>query len=290
MQDNGLMKYYRGLKRGKNLLDTNAHKDFFITEEDVPAEYIKNKKITNLLTPEGKFYVKRVDKKERDAEILISQIYEKLGLKSAIYLPAGDNKRYEYVVSNDVKTPNTVIARNHTVEMMKRLKGKENYLPIESPLYLPEDYDRINVDYSKFITNEGMKDLQLKRIVDCICEDCDGHDLNYFYVLNEQGLIESTVTIDHSMAGRLHGDMLNAYQNEFSNHALSRDGIIRHIQYNETLHSFITPREIINTVTSVDVPEIARDIKSEIGYKVDTKFVSDIDKSFDDFAESLIKA
>ena len=58
MQDNGLMKYYRGLKRGTNLLNTRVHPEFRIEKKDVPAEFSPKKYITNLVTPEGLYFVK----------------------------------------------------------------------------------------------------------------------------------------------------------------------------------------------------------------------------------------
>lgn len=290
MQDNGLMKYYRGLKRGKNLLNTKVHPEFVIERNDNPAEYTTNKYVTNLKTPEGLYYLKHVSKKEMDAEIIIPEIYSKMGLKSAISYPAGEGKKYDRVVSNDVSAPNIVLARNHNLTMLKDVNFKGIYSPTNTPLYLPVDYNRRSFDYSKFITPDGMKDLQLKRVADCICEDTDGHDLNFFYILNEEGLINGTISIDHAMAGCMHGYLLNAYQNEFSRNPLTRDGMLNNIKVNESLHTFITPNEIVNVISNVNVPEISRDIKGDLGYKLDNKFVSDLDRSFDDFAESLIKA
>lgn len=286
MVDNALIKYYRGLKRGKNLLNTNAHPEFKFEKKEVSLAESRDTHKLILTTPEGVYYVKKANKQEQDAEIFISQIYERLGLKSAIYLPAGVDKKYEYVVSNDVKSPNTIIARAHNVNM---LKAANTYFPTDSPLYLPGDYDRISIDYSRFITRDGMRDLQLKRVVDCLCGDIDGHDLNFFYELNEDGLITRTISIDHSLSGIFYNDLFNVYQNEFSKNALSRTGMIRNIKENESLHSFITPNEIINYISNVDIPAIARDIKEDCGFKIDPKYVSAIDSSFNDMAEELIK-
>lgn len=282
MVDNGLIKYYRSFRRGKRLLDANNKSGFSYTEDR------QGKRLVYLHSSEGSFYRKVLEKPERDAEILLSQLYAKAGLKSAIYLPIGENGEYTYVISNDIESENVVMARDQDAKIKKDL-GDSVYLVADTPFYLPEDSSRVNVDYFKYITKEGMKNLQLKRLVDVGAYNTDGHDENYFYTL-ENGLITDVISIDFAMSGRYRENFdLLSYYNEFVKNELRRDAMMRHFKENESLHYFVTPDEMAETIGAVDVVNVAKDIKSTIGYKISHKYTDEIASSFEDMAEQLIQ-
>lgn len=286
--DNGLLKYYRGFRRGKDLLNVNRHAGFKFVTKAVGVNNISADGVLHyLVTPEGLYYTKFLSKKEIDAEVLISQLYPKLGLKCATYLPVGEKSTYTGVVSNDVRAIDTVPANQHNKAMSNSL-DKSIHIVGKNPLHLPYDSNLVNVDYSKFITKNGMRSLQIKRMADTASYNTDGREENFFYVLKD-GIIDDVVSYDNAMSGPFCEGLTNSYENEFSAHRLYRNGMINQFRENETLQTFISPIEMAETIGSVDVIETAKDIKRETGYKVEPQYVDAIARSYESMAEDLTR-
>ncbi len=296
MEDNGLIKYYRDRKRGKDLTSTKKHKDFRILigkQGDVKSHQ------TYLQTPEGIYYTKCASKAEIDAETVLSQVFCKLGIQSAIYLPAGHKNKYVYAVSNDITNENTILAKDYYEQFWENIRKDSNYSGTtigQHPFYLPSIKEQVEIDYNKFITPEAMRTLQIVRGLDMASYNTDRNWCNYYFQM-ENGVITDIILIDHAMSGAnvestLCEELVNClYFNEF-NKILGRNNysnIISNFKNNEVVQDIITPQELAETVGSVNMMEEARDIKGTIGYKIDQGYLDVMAKSFDYTAEELLK-
>lgn len=295
MEDNGLIKYYRDRKKGKDLTSTKKHKDFSILSKETDIKKVQ----CYLQTPEGIYYTKCASKAEIDAETLLSQVFCKLGIQTALYLPAGHKNKYVYAVSNDITNENTILAKDYYEQLWANIKKDDSYSCVkvgQHPFYMPIVKEQVELDYNKFITPEAMRTLQMTRGLDMASFNTDRNWCNYYFQV-EDNLIKDIILIDHAMSGAnvestLCDDLVDhMYFNEF-NSLLGRNNYSRIISYfknNEVVQDYITPQELAETIGSVDVVDVARDIKSTIGYKVNEKYVDYLANSFNDTAEDLLK-
>ena len=107
MYDNGLLKYYKEKSKAKTLVNKkNLLND---NNENVYIPLHGNVRVVTL--PEGDFYIKEVSKRERDAEVLLSQIYAKAGFTTAIYTPVGAKGLYSSVASNNIKQGKNLVSQ-----------------------------------------------------------------------------------------------------------------------------------------------------------------------------------
>lgn len=296
MEDNGLIKYYKNFKRGRDLTNPKLHDGFSFGMVRTKSDELQ----ACLTTPEGSYYVKTADKKQRDAEVLLSQVYAKAGLKSAIYLPAGHISKYRCVVSNDIaKKENIVIAKDYFSDIRSKvLNGvtfDSNTIACNS-FYMPQKKENAQVDYQKYITPDAMRNLQKARAFDLASFNIDRHHLNYF--LKTQGdLVTDVILIDHAMSGEIFKNRnlvndwleLSMYYSEFFYGKHFKDEIISSFKTNEVVQDFITPQELAESLGSVDILDTARDIRGTIGYKINQEYVDCIAKSFDDTADQLMQ-
>ena len=296
MEDNGLIKYYRDWKHGKDLTSTKKHKDFRILigkQGDVKSHQ------TYLQTPEGIYYTKCASKAEIDAETVLSQVFCNLGIQSAIYLPAGHKNKYVYAVSNDITNENTILAKDYYEQFWAKRENDESYIGadvLRNPFYLPSKKEQLEFEYGEYITPEAMRTLQKVRVLDMASFNTDRNKYNYYFQM-ENGVITDIILIDHAMSGAnvestLCEELVNClYFNEF-NRIYGRnnfDKIISNFKNNEVVQDIITPQELAETVGSVNMMEEARDIKGTIGYKIDQGYLDVMAKSFDYTAEELLK-
>lgn len=295
MEDNGLIKYYRDRKRGKDLTSTKKHKDFRILVKETDVKYAQ----AYLQTPEGIYYTKCASKAEIDAETLLSQHLAKLGIKTALSLPAGHKNKYVYAISNDVANESTILAKDYYEQFWENIRTDRNYSGTtigQHPFYLPSIKEQVEIDYNKFITPEAMRTLQIVRGLDMASYNTDRNWYNYYFQV-ENGVITDVIFIDHAMSGAniestLFKELVDCmYYSEF-NKILGRNNysnIISNFKNNEVIQDFITPQELAEIIGSANLVEEARDIKSTIGYKISDKYVDALAKSYDYTAEELLK-
>ena len=289
MKDNGLLKYYQDKHKAKTLINKkNLLND---NNENVYIPLHGNVRAVTL--PEGDFYIKKVGKHERDAEILLSQIYAKAGFTTAIYTPVGSKGFYTHVASNDIKQGKNLISqkmfnRNNHVEVKQDIEDSMAKFNIgENMFYMPQSKQEEHIDYSKYITKEAMQTLIKMRLFDVAGCNTDRHGTNFFLDV-EDNVVKDIALIDYSMSGRMFSSKQELFFiNEFSAKSLSDFEFLKELEKNEIARDYISLQECAESVGSVDVLGTAQEIKEEIGYKLDSKYVDKIASSFDMFATGI---
>ncbi len=324
MFDNGLLKYYRDLKSENGVLSTDflslseslpkTDFDIKVVEIDGKSYYVKS---TNR---ENYPYSSKKSKYKMDSEILLSQIYSRTGIESAIYLPLLHGNR-QYLISDDVKNKRVVTANAHLnsylagtgVRAIPFLKDNKNFV-VE-----PEN-----------VLNENTMQQQTKmRILDTASYNTDRHPLNFFYKLSHSlqeppkdleemfsglkspkissqimryyrnllpNIATDVVSIDYGASGTIMSDIAQdkqnsdtLYENDFGYVSLSRENMINEIETNEQLAQLIDKKDLAEVIGSINPSLVAQDVKDTIGYEVDSSLVDILSKSYDDMAETLLK-
>ena len=269
MLDNGLLQYYKTLADKKGWLQLKDVPQLSAMGEDFPGVY------QYVLGGKG-FYCKEGNKKTTlDAEILISQLYPSLGVPSAVYTPVV--RRYENaqaVISNDVEAENCKLAYN-----------KRELLAIIS--FFPECI-------TNHITRSCVKQIATMSALDLATCNIDRHSANFFFKYDEHKRAESIVTIDHGYTTPVFYDHEDKNELSFrccfnNGERLFRQEALKDLKTSESVLEVTSPAELAETVgRGIDlIPQTAEDIKQTIGYEVDPKYVSALQKSFEQTAEEL---
>ena len=225
-----------------------------------------------------KFFCKTGTKRNDDAEILISQLYPRLGVPSAVYLPASMSLKTQNdkvaVVSNDIRTDDTEVAYRLRRALCKSGESKNMQ------------------DASKYLSGTCIKQIATMSALDLASCNVDRHTGNFFFKKDETNKAEEIVTIDHGFASNtmVADKSWFKYYSHFGDGQLnSRKQVIETIKESELLGSVLEKDELSQTVgRGIDlIPEIAQEIKEETGYKIDDKFVSSLQRNFDKTAEEL---
>lgn len=178
MEDNGLLNLYKTLPSKKGFLNVTK------------LGKVKNSSIrrgaTHNIINNQSFYLKSPISKQNglvksmyDAEILLSQIYAKAGLTSAIYLPItiGDKN---FLASNDISSPNVIPAVSHLYPLLGAEIGGKTYLRTIPFLSKTDTYAK-KYDSSQIFGTETMKQQTIMRILDVASFNDDRHEMNFFY-------------------------------------------------------------------------------------------------------------
>lgn len=310
MYDNGLLKYYR----------EKAYRDGILRCEDLPMEQVKNFARVGVYYIDGaKFYTKiprytkNFTKTMQDAEVLISQIYNRAGIQSAIYLPA-TGELGDIVISNDVeKSDNTIVLAEKFWEHIK----DETFLYMLDFLYPGKsEYE----DISSYFTNRALQQQTKLRIFDIASYNTDRHEENFYYKMSapfqqqvdgkpvepsgtsSSVMADDVVAIDNEQSGitssriltRLekHPDdapMETFYLTDFNGSRLNRGEALLALKENEPLGELLNKSELAEEIGSISPSSVAQDIKDTIGYEVDPKYVDFLEKSYNEVAEALMQ-
>ena len=274
MLDNGLIQYYRDFAE-HGMLHTRCipNLEMLAEKKDDCKTFNKYKDKTN-----GTIFFEKTTgfKKAIDAEVLLSQLYPKLGIPSAIYLPTfNEGICQQGVVSNNVGNNN---AKN----------GCDNY-----KLLKHLGFGCTKEEAEGYFSRDCIKQIAVMQALDCATHNWDRSVHNFFVRLSNDCRAEEVVLIDHEIGGatfdnsfkyNYHGYFGKDYQN-------SRMGLIQDLKCNQVALSVVSPHELAETVgRGIDlIPQTAEDIKQTIGYEVDPKYVSALQKSFEETAEDLAK-
>ena len=269
MLDNGLLKYY----------DFCAEKEGRLMAHKVPSLSIGHEVAYRLFECKrgGKsFYLKECSKSRAEAEILISQLYPKLGVPSAIYLPAMKPReivvpKFEAVISNSVKVDNVSLATTFKTGLDALAEGKAEKV-------------------AKYFTKDCVKQISTMQALDLAAGNCDRHDSNFFVQTDESGKAESIVTIDHeSSGGGVYSFKGYPYYNYLNNVvAPSWKDIIFDLKENEAAAAAVSSKELAETIGSAPIVDTVRDIKEATGYEIGEKYVDALQRSFEEVAEDLV--
>lgn len=297
MYDNGLMHHYRqgfiqrGVAKG-GVLDLRKlpFRDLGYSQRWGKGleEYLEF-----LYTPQGRFYVKEDMKDGVDAEVLLSQIYKQAGFNTAIYTPAIDRKGKTVVLSNDIQTDNGVFA----YDFLKMVRNRHK--DIKTADGFPS---KISSNYvlGRYQTKQGARAYLKMNLFDVASVNYDRHLSNYIYEVDRLGRATDISLYDFGESGHIFTSVRGqdpmyyeqdiTYPNLFNEGMeLTRQEMVEQFKTNETVHKYITPSEMAESVGSINVTQTAKDIKAEIGYKVSQSYTDYIASSFDRMAEDLVK-
>ena len=273
MVDNGLMKACQGntTKDGYLIL---PKKSFNTT----PYSYTNSKRIDKMFYQGEEYFLKLATKTEIEAEVLLSQIAILLGLDCAIYLPVKTGFMQKVVASNNVKQQDYISSREYC-------SGGARYT-VKS-LILPKELGERDLKYySQFIEKDAMCNLIKTRLFQTASNNDDGNKDNMFYKLDENGIIQNVSSIDNAMAANR--GIGGTFYNEFSDEQLSLEEMICNFRENETMQQFITANELAESLGSINVSKVAKDIFHTMDFKIGQGLVDDISFSYDNVAEQLI--
>ena len=284
MQDNGLMSYYRNFKNKQGYLKASDAGFKFTTDKSY-QEYLQ--------TPSGIYFAKRGQKDKIDAEVLLSQIYQRAGFVAPTYMPVVSDMGVRMVVSENIKTPTSVEALG-VVEKIK------NAAPTN-----------LNPHFNLFSEKVGVKTLEeyftpqvLTQMVDMYGFDTasknyDRNLLNFFLSTSQEGgKVDGLQTFDFGQSGSAFTGIASGiqdeaklpYRNLFASGAeRNADSMLKQFKTNPVVLSYETPSALAEKIGSIDVVATANDIKQSIGYEVNPQYVDFIASSFNTFANDLVK-
>ncbi len=303
---NDILKHYRGKFNKDGFVD--------VTDDIIDEEFLNSMlgRVSKLKLKCGTFYKKKGEygsiKAQMDAEVLLCQIYHKLGFKTAVYVPAqSDFSRF--ILSNDINAENVVPAFEYHFNLIydhQDLNGTADCLFSEKD----------NAYASLFNPNVLRKRTEMF-ITDASTMNYDRVDCNYYYLLNKKtGKPADLVLIDYSASGEnfnhaiecgRHSTHSNAcgsqqglnsrniqflrehYQSDFDVVRISREKMIEQAKNCKALEGIFNAQEFANRLGSVNVNSVAKDIKKEINYELNQKYVDTIDKRFEETAEMLMR-
>ena len=275
MFDNGLLKYFpeHATKDGLLNLKPPVFNMFPGVDDYRFLDYLE--------TQEGIFYAKSVSKQVADAEILMGQIYNLLGLDCAVYL---GGKEFETsskitVVSNNVVKGNYVYAHDHFSKLEEKI-GK--YWCLDLP---QRKIDNV-IDYSKIITKEAMAKQIFMRIADVATRNIDRNTANFCYKI-ENGIITDLSLFDNGACSQPYIDRRYFHDFESSDN-LSEYLMLAMVRDNENIRDYVSLESIANKIGSINIVDMAKDINQTTGYVLDKTFVDDTARQMDYVANALV--
>ncbi len=302
MEANEILKYYRGKFDRNGFVDVT--KD--VIDEDFFSGYTACSKLKLKC---GTFYKKLgelgVAKAQMDAEVLLCQVYHKLGFKTAIYVPA-QTVFSQFMLSNDIQTKHVVSAFEYHFALgfeHRDLKGSADCL-----------FNGNKRDYVPLFSSNILRKRAEMFITDATALNYDRVDCNYYYLLNKKtGKPADIILIDYESSGEnfnyaeeynrkyspsdgwRYGKETNSlssarerYQSDFDPMYLSREELVEKTKDCQELEGVFDACEFANRIGSVDINAVAKDIKREINYKVNQKYVDTLDRRFEETAEMLM--
>lgn len=247
---------------------------------DFTYPYGYEKGATAPVTVDGSdYYIKEVNGDKLSAELLLGQIFNKLGIKSAIYLPVRHDD-YSEAISNDVLDDNTIIASVY-LSNLKKSVGKYNpFLFTQEKTFLPIDNSIRNTFASKHAIRQNLK----MNAVDLALSNWD-RGFNNFGVTIQQNKVEDIVLYDHEASGWQIGH--EKFHNNFSFLSLPFDEIINYYKTNEEYREYTTPQELAETVGNIEIDKTADDITQHTGHQFREEYLDFLKFRIDKTAETL---
>ena len=273
MLDNGLLKYYKEYADSKGRLMVDKVKDIAF---DMKITWGVNRYIIDGKSGRQKFFCIERDKKEVDAEVLISQLFPKLGVPSAIYTPAHIDNEFgcDQVLSNNVGGNSFIMAK---------------YLPREKFEVL---FSGRKEDVFKHFSPDAIKQILIMQVLDAATCNSDRHYGNFFVKDSDSGKIGGIATFDHEGSSDITNRLVRMrdeaiYKDYLTGCYVTRGDIVHSLKTNELSLSVLNPSELAESIGGTDVEETVRDIKETTGYEVSQKYVSALQQSFEEVAEEL---
>lgn len=285
MQDNGLVKYFKDKASSNGYLQLNK------------VDYTQDPVLILKHNIDGQdFYVKKCTPFTLNAEVLLSQLYYSAGVPTAIYMPGQKGRQ--------------VVAISNSVESDCCIKASEFFKNIHSENHQTHDYAALShfknfqmVDYSKYYTEQGLRDLILMQALDTASFNTDRHMQNYYAQVNDPyGDLKAQhfISFDYGASAGSSEKYLEhiSFFNTFGTTCMNfdkdaslktREEMISCFRENETINSYMPRQDIAEILGNLDVKGTVKEIYEATGFEVDRYYANNIEKSICQTAEELAK-
>lgn len=292
MYSNGLLEHYKNTYYREGFLDVSKLKIVETPKQSVFDTCVSCK------SPVGFFYKKYhnyFSKEMADAEILLSQLYNKLGLTSAVYLPAQE-KGHRFLLSNSVNSGDTIQASNFKDKIESKL-GCSSQL-VDGFMGNQVGSSIVGKEIVNYFSQKALAQQVKMRVLDCASNNPDRQDCNYVYKIDQDGVAQDIVVFDHERSGlkawhnimqRENGMFMKGFCNDFGLKDATKMEVIDTIKQSELCTSVIDTHSLAEEIGSIDVNAVALDICRTTGYMVEPSYTDYIAKSFNMTANYLEK-
>ncbi len=274
MKDNGLLKYYK-IKR---VIDGR------ISISSLTNEVLKNndERFGHCIIDGKKYFVKDKYPTNRgdSAEVLLSQIYAKAGFDTALYFPAalyGELKNC--LLCQDIKGERVISP------------GLFDYpLTNNQAYYTKELYDipQSEIKNSIYFSKDAVRQIIKMHVFDLASKNADRNKSNYYLKINEDNIASGVKLIDYGFSA--YYDSKLGFYNDFSMKDLkNREDMVDFFKNDKTISAFVFTKEIGKELGKVDIWGTCLDIKEQTGYRVDREFAEEMQESFFEVSQQLIK-
>lgn len=292
MYSNGLLEYYKKAYFKDGFLEVSKLK---IKESDTQSIFDT---CVSCKSPVGVFYKKcrnYFSKEMADAEILLSQLYNRLGLTSAVYLPAREGK-HKFLLSNSVNGKNIFQARIFNGFVSSKVGCEEELVTsfMNKQVYSSQEGEQIVKYFSRRALSQKIK----MRVLDCAANNPDREDCNYVFKVDDDNIAQDIIVFDHERSGlesrriileKGLGIPTTGFCNDFGVENASREDVLNQIKQSELCNKLVDRHALAQQIGEVDVNAVALDICRTTGYMIEPSYTDYIAKSFNLTANYLDK-
>ena len=291
MFDNGLLKYYKDYADEQGMLKTFeaiGPGEYSYSSPNIKLYYVRDGEVSR------KYFEKLFSyntKTSVSAEVFQSQVFKANGLNTAIYTPSISKGKTPCVISNDISKPNSV----SMVEFLDSVK-KQGIIE-NSPYKKEKENTPEKISYEKIFTDKAMKDFILSHVLDVAGGNTDRHTRNFEV---EVGKTESGLDIIEDITFFDYGETIfNSFKNREKT-CLYKNGLGYGMDKNRGsmiamfrncphILKYYQPEELAEIVGSVDVREIASDVKEETNFSLNRDYLESAERSYYNLAQDLVK-
>jgi len=290
--DNGLLEYYRCGYYREGFLDAKEIK----VKESIKQDMFKT--CVSCKSPVGTFYKKYhryFSKEMTDAEILLGQVYNKLGIKSAIYVPVQEDGK-KFLLSNSI-LQNDIYPTQAFHEFVS--------LSVDCEEGQVRDFlsrDSLSSDKSsdilKYFSDRAIEQKVKMRLVDCASNNTDRADCNYMYQIDDDRVCQDVVVFDHERSGieslqvikaGVYTSFTKGFKNDFGLVDSTSEEVVEEVINNPLVNSVVNRHALAEQIGNADISQVALDISRTTGYVVEPSYVNFLEKSFYKVATQLDK-
>ncbi len=281
MKDNGLLEYYFYHRNPEGFLKIEEASCLNLGQHS-----LKYADVAHRNPPEYsiRFYIKPCDKVCMDAEVLLSQVYARAGINTAIYTPAVDRNRHTAVLSNNIENSGMFIKPAVVYSNIRHL-----YPDTKDAAKIPIQYDS-NLALRRYIMPTPLRDYIKMTALDVGAENDDRNICNYIFRTNGT-FADELWSFDYGRSGySFSRGFTYSFPTIFEKASfLPKKEVISELKTNPNVQEIFPRTEMAEMLGSAQIANTARDIKDTIGYEVSPKYVDHLERSFDNLAEELIR-
>lgn len=225
------------------------------------------------------------------AEVLLSRLYQKLGLKSIEYYPVINNG-HRCVISESYEGENISLGSDFFDKVMSNTADFGLLCLNERIIKFCDEYNRSDLNtiqnFLRFADVDFFRQLFIVRGLDVGTFNYDRNFKNFFVESDASGIAKNMILLDNEASGCMVYKR-NGYHNDFTSQKLFEDDLIRAFKQNEDYQQYITRFEIAETIATAPFEETAHEIKEEMGFVVEHEFLETMKANSNNIAEELVK-